>query len=174
MEVINMTKKNTVYYLIKKRRLGKQEKGDYFLFENAEWIPDEKSEICDRLMGYDPNEPAGSPYGIGNWDIMDSIEDITKEEAVSKMNELTLEFLTAKWKKDFEGRKEEWIKNGWPAKLVSTEFKLNGIRYKIFPQDIGLTDDCWDQGFMESVQGEIKKDLAKYGATDIYNHGFLD
>ena len=80
-----MTKKNTVYYLIKKRRLGKQEKGDYFLFENAEWIPDEKSEICDRLMGYDPYDD--SPYGFGSLSIMDEIEEIPESRVKEIMNQ---------------------------------------------------------------------------------------
>lgn len=38
----------------------------------------------------------------------------------------------------------------------------------------GLTCDCWDQGFMETIQSDIEKDLKAYGATDIYSFGFLD
>ena len=41
-------------------------------------------------------------------------------------------------------------------------------------ESLGLDDDCWDQGFMESIQSDIKKDLKEYGAYDIYNFGFID
>ncbi len=79
------------------------------------------------------------------------------------------------WKNKFRKQKEEWDKNrGWPSKLVKTVFTLNGIEYSIKPEDIGLTNDGWDQGFMESIQGEIKKDLEKYGAVDVCNLGFID
>ena len=87
----------------------------------------------------------------------------------------TIAFLCEKWKKEFAPKKQEWDKEpGWPAKLVRTEFFLNGRKYVIEPTDIGLTDDCWDQGFMESVQSVIKKNLEEYGAKDIWNQGFLD
>ena len=51
---------------------------------------------------------------------------------------------------------------------------MNGTKYVIEPTDLGLTYDCWDQGFMEHFQGRMKKDLEKYGAIDIWNTGFLD
>ena len=86
-----------------------------------------------------------------------------------------IEFLKEKWKKDFLKEKEEWDKKpGWPAKYVETKFKIDGEAYSIRPVDIGLTDDCWDQGFMESVQKKIKDDLKQYGATDICSLGFMD
>ena len=93
--------------------------------------------------------------------------DLTGEQVVA--------LLTDKWKHKFAEKKEAWDKNpGWPAKLVITEFTLYGNRYTIQPTDIGLTNDCWDQGFMETIQSEIKRDLIAYGATDIYNCGFID
>ena len=90
-------------------------------------------------------------------------------------DKLKIEALKAKWKKDMAGLKAEWDKKpGWPAKLVETQFTLNGTKYTLKPADIGLTDDCWDQGFMESFQGRMSNDLEEIGATDIYNLGFLD
>ena len=87
----------------------------------------------------------------------------------------TVDFLKEKWKKDIVAKKAEWDENpGWPAKLVSTEFEMNGIKYVMRPADIGLSDDCWDQGLMEHFQGNMKKDLEKYGATEIWNEGFID
>ncbi len=86
-----------------------------------------------------------------------------------------IDSLIDKWKKELVSKKEERDKDpGWPAKLVKTQFTLNGNRYTITPKDLGLTDDCWDQGFMESIQGDLRKDLEEAGATDIYNLGFLD
>ena len=93
----------------------------------------------------------------------------------ASINKMILDTLKQKWKTKFEAKKKEWDKNpGWPAKNVETEFSLNGINYSLFPDDIGLTYDCWDQGFMESIQAEITKDLEELGATDIYNTGYLD
>ena len=75
------------YYLILERIVGKQENGVYYLFEDGEWQIDRRCVIMDRLMGYDPSEPPGSPYGIGNLSIMDEIEEITCEKAMELIGE---------------------------------------------------------------------------------------
>ena len=90
-------------------------------------------------------------------------------------NEKILDRLREKWKKDFREDKARWDSQpGWPAKLVETKCVLNGCEISILPPDVGLTYDGWDQGFMETVQAEMKKDLEAYGATDIRSYGFLD
>lgn len=92
-----------------------------------------------------------------------------------KSNEQIIFELKEKWKECFREAKEKWNQDpGWPAKLVSTTFVLNGVKYTIEPPDLGLSYDPWDQGFMESIQGDIRKDLEECGATDVYNTGFLD
>jgi len=48
------------------------------------------------------------------------------------------------------------------------------MKYTIVPEDLGLTENCWEQGLMESFQGEISKALEKYGATSVVNSGFID
>lgn len=73
---------NTTYYLILNRQLGKEEDGKYYLYTNGNWVPDTKSTILGRLMGFDPSEPADSPYAMGNMDIMDTIEPITEQQAL--------------------------------------------------------------------------------------------
>ena len=75
------TTANTTYYLILNKQLGKEEDGKYYLYTNGSWVPDTKSTILGRLMGFDPSEPADSPYSIGNMDIMDTIEVITEQQA---------------------------------------------------------------------------------------------
>ncbi len=105
---------------------------------------------------------------------MNEIKEITKKKAEKMMNRQILDLLIDKWKRELLPRKEEWLKNGWPSKLVQTSFELNGIAYEIYPEDIGLGGDCWDAGFMESIQPDIEKDLAAYGAMHIYHFGFLD
>lgn len=98
-----------------------------------------------------------------------------RKDRQNKDNQQIVDFLISKWKKDMIREKEDWDKApGWPAKLVETKFKLNGVEYTILPKDLGLSDDCWDQGFMEHFQGRMKKDLEEYGATEIYNLGFMD
>ena len=73
------------YYLIRERRLGKAQGGEYFLYENGEWISDERNVIKDHLMGYDPNDD--TPFGFGSLSIMDEIEEITAEQAAAFMNQ---------------------------------------------------------------------------------------
>lgn len=70
------------YYLIRNRIAGKKDGEEYYIFRHGQWEPDEDYMIMDRLMGYDPSEPPGSPYGIGNMDIMDEIEEISPETAM--------------------------------------------------------------------------------------------
>ena len=53
-------------------------------------------------------------------------------------------------------------------------FKLYGQKFSLGPTDIGLTSDAWDQGFMETVQGFMEKDLWEAGATEIQSFGFID
>jgi len=77
---------NTTYYLILNRHLGKEEDGKYYLYTNGSWVPDTKSTILGRLMGFDPSEPAASPYAIGNMDIMDTINVITEQQAREFIN----------------------------------------------------------------------------------------
>ena len=53
-------------------------------------------------------------------------------------------------------------------------FKLYGQKFSLGPTDIGLTSDAWDQGFMETVQSTMEKDLREAGATEIQSFGFID
>ncbi|MBR2749984.1 MAG: hypothetical protein IKD90_02480 [Clostridiales bacterium] len=164
------------YYLIRGKTLAKREEGyNCFLFNDGKWDWDEKNVLLDRLVGYDPDEPDDSPYKTGSSCVMNEIEELTFEEAMRILNEKTIGFLIRKWKDDLAAVKTEWDeKPGWPAKLVTTSFILNGMKYTLVPEDLGLTDDCWDQGLMEKFQGEICKVLKKYGATSVVNSGFID
>ena len=76
------------YYLIRERRLGKVQGDGYFLYDNGEWIVDERNVILDHLMGFDPNDD--SFYGFGNAQIMDEMEEITEEQAIAFMNQREL------------------------------------------------------------------------------------
>ena len=76
------------YYLIRERRLGKATEDGYFLYNNGEWIADERNVILDHLMGFDPSDD--SFYGFGNAQIMDEMEEITEEQALAFMNQREL------------------------------------------------------------------------------------
>ena len=78
-------KEQTRYFLLNGCRLGKKENGKYLIYEGGEWQPDIECAILDHLLGYDPSEPPGSPYGIGNSSIMDEIEEISHERAKEYM-----------------------------------------------------------------------------------------
>lgn len=73
------------YYLIRERRLGKAQGGEYFLYDYGEWIPDERNVIKDHLMGYDPNDD--TPFGFGSLSIMDEIEEIPEDRAYQLMDQ---------------------------------------------------------------------------------------
>ena len=106
---------------------------------------------------------------------MDEIEEIPAAKALTIMGDQVKALLSEKWKRDFAEEKRVWDEDPrWPAKYVRTEFKLYGRNLVIKPEDIGLTNDGWDQGFMEIVQHQIEQDLADCGATDIFSHGFID
>ena len=81
------TNANTTYYLILNNHLGKEEDGKYYLYTNGSWVPDTKSTILGRLIGFDPSEPADSPYAMGNMDIMDTIKPITEHQAKEFINQ---------------------------------------------------------------------------------------
>ena len=174
-----MEEKKTVYYLIHDRVIAKREKdGDYnrdYILREGKWVVDSDHVIMDHLAGYDPSEPEDSPYRFGSTSVLMEMDEISLEQATLIINQQILDTLKDKWKVEFAAKKEEWDKKpGWPAKLVETKYTLNGLKYSLLPIDIGLTYDCWDQGFMETIQSDIEKDLKLYGATEIYNFGFLD
>lgn len=71
-----------IYYrIIPLNRIGRKTESGYELYRNGQWEQDTEHLISDRLIGYDPSEPPGSPYGIGNTEIMREIEEISPEEA---------------------------------------------------------------------------------------------
>ncbi len=86
--------KNTSYYLIEGYLLGKEEENEegtkYFLWQDGQWVPDEKSVIFGYFMGFDPTESEDSPYAVGNLSIMDEIEEITEEQAKEIMENHTM------------------------------------------------------------------------------------
>ena len=77
-----MENKTVKYYrIIPLNQIGRKTESGYELYRNGQWEQDREYLISDRLMGYDPSEPPGSPYGIGNTEIMREIEEMTAEEA---------------------------------------------------------------------------------------------
>ena len=68
-----------------------------FDFESRKWVKDEKHIISDALMGYDPGEPEGSPYGIGSTSAMDEIKHIDYETAMQFISDTIVQNLVKKW-----------------------------------------------------------------------------
>lgn len=103
------------------------------------------------------------------------MEKNVKAGGAALTNEEILNILRKKWKEDFKEAKARWDADPhWLAKLVETRCILNGCEISIWPPDIGVTYDGWDQGFMETVQSDMERDLEAYGATDIRSYGFID
>lgn len=106
---------------------------------------------------------------------MDEIVEIPEDLALRLMGEQVIAFLTEEWRHAFAEEKKAWDEDpGWPAKLVETRCTLFGVEYTILPEDIGLTREGWDQGFMERIQSDLKRDLIEYGAVRVCNLGFID
>ena len=80
------------------------------------------------------------------------------------------------WTEKKEQYREKWNSmGGWPAKYVKTTFYLKGKQYVITPDSIGLKKgECWDEGFMEYLQGDIGAELKALGAEEVRHSGFLD
>ena len=70
------------YFLLWGNVVGKEEKGEYFIFRDGKWVADRSCLIRDRLIGYDPSEPPDSPYCIGNGLIMEEMVEITYRRAL--------------------------------------------------------------------------------------------
>ncbi|MBR2801430.1 MAG: hypothetical protein IKE21_02395 [Erysipelotrichaceae bacterium] len=104
----------TKYYYLKDRGMcGRSEDGKYYLLNGTRWEEDKDSEIRDRLMGYDPYEPPGSPYGFGSLSVMDSIEEISEEELRKHLEDVGLtESLTGiiRCSYDLEEEKEKALR----------------------------------------------------------------
>ncbi len=81
-----MAEKDIMYYLMWNRVVGKKENGNYYMFKDGRWEPDTNYEILGLCLGYDPSEPAGSPYGTGDSDIMEEIEVISEKQAMDIIN----------------------------------------------------------------------------------------
>ena len=173
-----MKGKDFNYYLMQDR--GIVAKGIYFDnwifdFNSRSWVKDTKCIISDALMGYDPGEPEGSPYGIGSTSEMDEIKHIDYKTAMQFISDTIVQNLINKWKGKYAQAKAKWDKKpGWPAKQVSTSFYLYGKRYVLKPEDFGWDKTSFDEGFMESIQKELEKDLMAVGATEITSSGELD
>lgn len=76
------------YFFIKDLNVvGKEEDYIPYLFDKEEgWKVDNDNILMDRLMGYDDSEEAGSPYRMGNSDMMSRVDEITEEEANKLIN----------------------------------------------------------------------------------------
>lgn len=171
-----MEAKKMNYYLLKDSGLVAKGYSFYhWIYHDFAWHKDRESIVSDKLFGYDPSEPEGSPYGIGSTSIMDEIEQISYETATNILAEQIITNLIHKWSEQFREQKKEWDRNPeWPAKLVETSFCLFDTRYTLKPEDLGLKNGPEDEGFMESIQKELEKDLIAVGATAIESIGFLD
>ena len=109
-----MKEKEFNYYLMQDR--GIVAKGVYFDnwifdFESRSWVKDTKYIISDALMGYDPGEPEGSPYGVGSTSEMDEIKHIDYKTAMQFISDTIVQNLIKKWKENMRRRRLNGIRN---------------------------------------------------------------
>lgn len=166
------------YYILENRGIlarGRNFRFEIYDFIKRVWVEDSEHIVSDALMGYDPSEPEGSPYGIGNTSIMAEVKSVSREDAMCLIGKQEVRNLIETWKRELPEKKKEWDKKpGWPAKHVTTEFNLHGNRFVILPEDLIERPDSYDEGFIESVQKDLEKDLKAIGACEITHTGNLD
>lgn len=125
----------------------------------------------------DPNDPTSVPVNVEEVSDSDWDNEISENMAMEIITDQTLAFLKEKWESDFAKRRDEWNKKPrWSAKLVETDFVLNGIKRSIVLQDLPelLRSVPWNEGFFESIQEDIETALKAYGATITGSWGFMD
>lgn len=156
-----MKKENIKYYYILSENIFAKCVGNHCqLLNGFKWESDYKNTLH---------------YGLEAFMDQNNICKLDTNRALKEISEIIVNCLVKKWKASFEKEKKEWKdKPGWPAKLVETNFELNGIKYTLDSYDICPDVDYWREGFMESIQSELTKDLKEIGATNIHHEGFLD
>ena len=75
------------YYFIEDKYLGKYEGHIFYLLKEEGWSEDKDRYIIGKLIGYDASDD-DTPYAIGNTEIMDQIQEISKEEANERLVKL--------------------------------------------------------------------------------------
>jgi|GEM_PF-1320961 hypothetical protein len=76
----------TKYYRVRDYDLiGKKENNIYYLFRGGQWQQDNDNIITDRLHGFDSAADPGDPYGYGDEDMLERIEEITAAGASESM-----------------------------------------------------------------------------------------
>ena len=131
------------------------------------------------IIKHDPDTDEDYVFVDGKWglstDQSDDMHVIPRDEAMKIITCQTLEFLKDMWREKYAREKEDWDKNpGWPAKLVRTDYVLNGIEGSITAKDLPFSSGPYFEGFFESIQTGIESDLQKYGAYITSSTGMLD
>lgn len=167
-----------IYYLIGNGLVGKREKRieivDYLFFEDN-WEIDDEYIITKLLNGEDLTKQSFRSFDPETTEIINSIKEIDRQEAMEIITDQTIEYLKMLWEEKFAKEKEEWDKAPkWWAKCVSKEFILNGVKRTLYPEDLPFASGPSIEGFMESISGEIDKDLRERGAFIVANNGMID
>ena len=172
-----MEEKETTYYLINGTTVGRRIRTDDTvsdsLFTEGRWGPDPMFLILRSLC--DACRPQSERTENTGWDgdVTYGITQIPEKEAMELITDQTMDFLIGKWKKEYAEDKRNWDKHpGWFAKHVTTEFVLNGVRRRLTVEELGL--DRVYEGYFESIQKLLEKDLEEYGAVITASWGFLD
>lgn len=166
-----MEKNRLNYYYIEDK--GIIAKGYYlsnliYDFDSQTWKKDENYIISDRLMGYDPGEPSGSPYGIGSTSEMEGLQRITYEKAMQMIGDRTVEHIIQALKETFQERKQKWDQNpGESAKDVEVSFFLFGTQYVLGTTDFGYQNTNCNQGLLKAFRKTIEIELRFAGADGI-------
>lgn len=165
------------YYLIGAGMLGKRDpkNNSDWLFIDGKWTLDDEKIIEKLLNGEDLTKQSFNTFDPEVIEILNKISSIEKTEAMEKITDQTIAFLKFQWSEKYADLAKAWSENPkWYAKLVSTSFTMNGIKREITPSDLDVDAGIEKDGFMESIQHELEKDLRDYGAYDIFSFGMMD
>ena len=71
------------YKILDKNLIAKIDDFVPYLYVNWKWTIDNNRILMDRLMGYDESESSKSSFKFGSSDMLERVEPISEEEAMS-------------------------------------------------------------------------------------------
>ena len=168
-------KDTATYYLLGETLVGKRNEGKDYLFIDADWIPDEDGIIGKLLKGEDLTKYKLKMFDVETAKEINTIKELSKEEANKPITDQTVEYLLDKWSKEYADAAENWKEfPQWFSKCVDIKFEMNGIRKIIDPKDFRFPNCSCEDAFLENIYEDICKDLKKYGAYGISLDGLPD
>ncbi len=172
---IKMLEDSSKYYLLGHSLVGKQDDGNAYLFIGGKWIEDDENVIGKLLIGEDLTKQEFTSFPPESVELINSIVEVDKENAMGIIAKQTLSFLLDKWKEDFEEEKKAWDEiPGFYSKNVSVVLSFYGTEFVLEPEDFLFEKGPYDDSFIEYISRNIREDVKEYGGNVLAFYGDMD